>query len=462
MLLIAGLCLLAVLVAAATSERPKPADGLPNIVLVTIDTLRADHLSSYGYHLKTSPRIDQLAAEGARFENVHTVIPLTGPAHSSLFTSRYPQEHGARTNGTAVPKHSKWLSLPQIFRHFGYHNAAFVSAWPLIDHLTQMGRWFDTYDQRMTRKYEVFSSSRHASDVTPVVLRWLDDNHDKTFFLWVHYFDPHSPYAMHARFASPEGSGHSGGVPEARNKEMSARISRYDSEIGYTDYHLGRVLDRIDLLGLRDSTLLVLTSDHGESLGEHGYVGHGRRLYEGILRVPLIMRYPEKIAAGKVVYEQVSLLDIAPTVLDLAGLSRIDSQPVPTDFAGRSLAGALINGERLPPRPMRYVAFAGRKGFAPGWLSWMWARKSTLPLHLGRTQGNRKVVWTPEAERVSIVDLNDDPHEDDPRVHERQGKTYQRETAELRAWFEKTDLEESEAQLTRRDAEVLKSLGYLQ
>ena len=461
----AGICLASALVVAAKSDRPAAADGLPNVVLITIDTLRADHLSSYGYHLKTSPRIDQLAEEGVRFENASTVIPLTGPSHSSLFTSRYPQEHGARTNGMAVPRKSKWLSLPQILNRFGYRNAAFVSAWPLIDRLTQMGHWFDVYDQRMTRKYDVFSSSRLARDVTPPVLQWLEENHDKTFFLWVHYFDPHSPYELQPRFASPESSGHSGKGAGARaneDREMAKRIKRYDSEIGYTDYYLGRVLDRIDRLGLRDSTLVVLTSDHGESLGEHGYVGHGRRLHEGILRVPLIMRYPKKVAAGTVIRQPVSLLDVAPTVLELAEVSKIATESVPSDFAGRSLAAALACGEGLPPRATRYVTFAGRKGIAPGWLSWMWSRKSALPLHLGKTQGDRKVVWTPETESVSITDLNDDPFENESSVHGPDDDTYEKETAELRRWFERTDLAQSEAQLTERDTEVLESLGYLQ
>ena len=465
-LLTVGTCLLSVLVLAGGPERPEPESEQPNILLITIDTLRAAHLSSYGYHLETSPNIDQLASEGTRFENVYSVIPLTGPAHSSLFTSRYPQEHGARTNGTAVPKNSRWLSLPQILKRFGYYNAAFVSSWTLLDRLTQMGRWFDLYDQRMTRKYDVVNSSRHAADVTPPVLRWLDENHEKPFFLWVHYFDPHSPYDLRQRFASPKSTGNPRIVVPARNpahrKEMNARIKKYDSEIGYTDYHLGRVLDRIDKLGLHDSTLVVLTSDHGESLGEHGYVGHGRRLYENILRIPLIIRFPGNVPAGKVIEERVSLLDITPTVLDLVGIAPSGSESLPASFAGRSLAHALLSGERLPPRTMRYVTFAGRKGFAPAWLSWMWARKSSLPLHLGKTQGNRKVLWTPEQELVSIVDLDNDRFETDPSLFKRPDEPYQKQTAELRRWFETTDLEKSESQLTERDAEILESLGYLQ
>ena len=125
-----GVGLLSLSALAGSAAEPPSGRNHPNILLITVDTLRADHLSSYGYHLKTSPEIDKLAEEGVRFANAYSPIPLTGPSHTSLFTSRYPQEHGARINGFAVPKDSKWLSLPQILKRFGYQNGAFVSAWP--------------------------------------------------------------------------------------------------------------------------------------------------------------------------------------------------------------------------------------------------------------------------------------------------------------------------------------------
>jgi arylsulfatase A-like enzyme len=448
---------------APAREAAQRGDNLPNVLLITIDTLRADHLSSYGYHKKTSPRIDQLASEGVRFEKVHTVIPLTGPSHLSLFTSRYPQEHGARINGTAPPQNSRWLSLPQVLRRFGYRNSAFVSAWPLIGRLTQLNGWFDEYDETMTQKYDLVHSSRAAQDVTLAVNRWLDQNSSgqKPFFLWAHYFDPHSPYEMKEGFDNIEPSGHPKRGPEPLSADMAKRIERYDSEIAFTDFHVGRLLDRVDRLGLRDSTLVVLTADHGESLGENGYIGHGRRLDEGIVRVPLILRYPKKIKPGNIVAQNVSLLDIAPTVLDLAGVVALAKDDMPWSFSGRSLATVAAGGDRLPERPMRYVAFAGRKGFAPGWMSWMWSRKSTLPLHLGVTTGAEKFVWSPGSEELAVLDLEQDPFELEPHVVEPGERVYKRRTASLQRWFESTDLEESELEISDRDAEVLKSLGYL-
>ena len=143
------------LLSLTTTLRAEGAGKYPNILLITVDTLRADHLSSYGYPLRTSPTIDRLAEEGTRFSSAYSPIPLTGPSHISLFTSRFPQEHGARVNGYAVGKDSKWLFLPQILKKFGYTNAAFISAWPLNSRLTHLGKWFDTYDENLTRSYQV-------------------------------------------------------------------------------------------------------------------------------------------------------------------------------------------------------------------------------------------------------------------------------------------------------------------
>ena len=326
------------------AEQGTPADSPPNLVLITVDTLRADHLSCYGYHLATSPNIDQLASEGVRFERAYSPIPLTGPSHISLFTSRFPQEHGARINGVAVAEDSKWLFLPQILRKFGYRNAAFVSAWTLTDRLTQLGQWFDTYDQDLTRSHQVFHSSRFAEDVTPPAIEWLRGNRHRPFFLWVHYFDPHSPYHPREEFASPKRNGHPGNSADWADKEAQERINKYDSEVGYVDHHIGKLLAELDDLELRDSTIVALTADHGESLGEHGYVGHGRRLFKGIVHIPLILRYPGTIPAGRVIPQAASLLDLTPTVLELA-LGKGKAATLPVSFAGRSSASAVVGGE---------------------------------------------------------------------------------------------------------------------
>lgn len=439
----------------------RPSDRRPNILLITIDTLRADHLSCYGYHLKTSPRIDRFASEGVRFERAYSVIPLTGPSHFSLFTSRYPQENGARINGIALPEDSQWLLLPKILKGYGYHNVAYISAWPLTSRLTHLDRVFDLYDEELTRSYQLFNSSRYAEDVTPRVVAWLTRTRTEPFFLWVHYFDPHSPYLLHEEFASLQPSGHKRSEPQWRDPTVRERIKQYDSEIGHTDYYVGQLLDALDKCGLRDSTLVALTSDHGESLGEHGYVGHGRRLEERILKVPLIMRYPLRIQAGKLIRQRVSLLDVMPTVLDLAVTNRSENA-FRDSFAGLSLAEAIVGKGRIPLRTLRYLTFGGKKGWTPGWLSWLWVDQDDLPLRLGKSEGALKRVWSPRENQLSIVNIERDPFELNPQILRDDSGLYEEATSELKEWFTTTERAQAEMTRSKRDEEVLRSLGYTQ
>jgi arylsulfatase A-like enzyme len=440
-----------------------PLSNAPNVLLITVDTLRADHVSSYGYHLKTTPNIDHLASEGARFANAYSAIPLTGPSHFSIFTGRYPQEHGARINGVAVPENSKWLALPQILRKFGYHNAAFISAWPLTARLTGLDRWFDHYDEELTRSYRVFTSTRFAEDVTPRVIQWLKDKPKQPFFVWVHYFDPHEPYHLRERFAAPEKLHEPPAGRPQPSAEMRDRIQRYDSEVGYADSYIGKLLESVDELGLRDSTVVALVADHGESLGEHGYVGHGRRLSQDTVRVPMIFRYPGKIKPGQVIAENVTLLDLTPTLLAFTVADHITQDKIPISFAGMSLAPAMTAGQKVPQRPIRYVTFTGKKAFAPHWLSWMWVPNETrLPLHLGETQGTRKMIWSPRKEELAVYDLAEDAYEMDPDIYAKSDRTYKKEMPAMKRWFDSTNLEDAETTLSERDSEILRSLGYVQ
>ena len=450
------------LVAQLDSPPEQPERRNPHVVLITVDTLRADHLSSYGYHLRTSPRMDQLAAEGVRFDRAHCVIPMTGPSHFSMFTGRYPQEHGARINGVALVSNSKWLTVPQVLRRFGYTSGAFVSAWPLIGRLTQLNRDFDHYDEDLERSYQVFHSMRWAEDVTPPALRWLDENKDEeNLFLWVHYFDPHEPYNLREDFADPERVGDPPeGAPE-HSQEVRNRIRRYDSEIGYADRHIGMLLDRIDKLGLRENTLVVLVSDHGEGLGEQGFVGHGRWLYESTTRVPWIMRLPGEIEPGTVIDENVSTMDLAPTLLDLAVPQFREETEISISYAGRSQMPAIRTGSKPPSRQIRFLSFEGKKGFIPSWISWVWKPNAGLPFRIGKLDGSQKMIWTPERGQFEYFDLASDPFEQRSEILAKGDRRYKFESAAFERWFESTNLAESESRLTKRDAEILESLGYI-
>lgn len=438
------------------------ATTMPNVVLFTVDTLRADHLSCYGYHLRTSPNIDKLAAEGVRFEQAHTVIPLTGPAHISLMTSRYPQDHGARINGLSQRDDARLIFLPSVLRKFGYRNAAFVSAWPLTSRLTHLDDWFDVYDEDMPRKYQMFASSRYAQDVTPRAIEWLESNTDRPFFLWVHYFDPHSPYHLRKDFANPEQIGAPPAGRPPMNQEMRERVQKYDSEIGYADHYIGKLLGTLDDLGLTNNTLVMLMADHGESLGEHDYVGHGRHLYKDIVRIPLIMRLPGYTTPGKVVEREVSLLDVAPTVIDLTVRKKEPNLKLPVPFAGRSLAHSLNGGGEPDEETVRYVTFGGKKGFFPRILTTFWMDMDSLPLKMGHTLGPRKVIWTPRETRLEVFNVTADPFELKPAKIKAKAPQYKIETARLRRWFEETAGEEGKNEMTDKDLEVLKSLGYIQ
>jgi len=449
------------LLALAASRLPAPgAAGAPNVLLITIDTLRADHLSCYGYHLRTTPNLDRLAAEGTRFERAYTTIPLTGPAHFSLFTGRYPQEHGARINGVAHNDEARLIFLPQALRKFGYSNAAFVSAWPLTSRLTRLNRYFDHYDEELTRTYQLFNSSRFAEDVTPRAVAWLKSNPRRPFFLWVHYFDPHSPYHFRKPFSRPARIGKARPNALPSDEETRFRVASYDSEVAYTDYYVGQLLEAVRELELDRSTLVVLTSDHGESLGEHGYVGHGRHLYENIVRVPLIFRWPGVVQAGKTVSSDVSLLDVAPTILELAA-GPAERLPIP--MGGRSLAGALYEGGAAPEeRVIRHITFAGKKGFFPRWFSFLWTSVDERPLRIGVLAGSRKLVWSPQDESLEIFNLSRDPLEQAPLRPGRKTPLYQAETARLDQWFESTAGAAGHNRMTEKDLEALRSLGYLQ
>jgi arylsulfatase A-like enzyme len=459
-------CLVVILAIAidwplGAAENSVPAH--PNVLLITVDTLRADHLSSYGYAWKTSPNIDKVARQGARFERAYTVIPLTGPAHFSLFTSRYPQEHGARRNGEAIPGDRTLLMLPQVLRANGYRSGAFISGWPLNGRLTHLNDSFDDFNEDLTRTYQLFNSSRWAEDVTPPAIEWLKNHarEDRPFFLWVHYFDPHSPYNYREHFADlkPNGAASPSGIED---ESMRERVLNYDTEIAYMDWHLGQLLAAVEELGIRDSTLVVLTADHGESLGEHDYVGHGRHLYEDILRVPLIVRLPGQVKPGQVISTPVSILDIAPTILDLTIRETLEQKKAPLTFTGRSLASAIVKGERLSERRVYYLTFAGKKGFMPKWLSWLWIKEAELPLRFGFLERARKLIWSPEDGEAAWYDLRGDAAELRPQLLRDGGAPYAAETGRLKNWFARTNTPDNETQLSSRDIEVLKSLGYVQ
>jgi len=329
----------------------------PNVVVIAIDTLRADALSSQGGRPGVSPRFDAFADSAARFGAAFAHAPWTLPSFSSLFTSLPPQAHGAGGN-----VHEGWRALDaahttiaEHFRDAGWSTHAIVN----VDFLTDAfgtTQGFDDVDARISNdNHEV----RRAGVTTDAALGWIDAAGAQPFFLLVHYFDPHAEYdpppAWRARFAAEqdrESSAFRFGAREHvvnhRNGRMpldASTLSRaralYDGEVAYTDDEVGRLLDGLAARGLDARTIVVITSDHGEEFGEHGSWEHGHTHFDELLHVPLAIRAPG--LAPRSVSEPVGLVDVAPTLCSLAGLTP------PASFRGRDLSSALRTGSPLPP-----------------------------------------------------------------------------------------------------------------
>jgi arylsulfatase A-like enzyme/Tfp pilus assembly protein PilF len=338
------------------------------VVLVTIDTLRADHVGSYGAARAHTPHLDTVAAEGVRFEVAVSPAPLTLPSHASLMTALDPPDHGVRHNaihrlGDGIP------TLAEHLRAASYATAAFVGSL-VLDGRFGLTRGFDVYDDAMAGRVsaKVGFAERPADRVVDAALAWLDGAPDR-FFLWVHFYDPHATYKPPPGFAS-------------------AFASRpYAGEIAFTDAHLGRLVGELRERWPEGGTLLVVTSDHGESLGEHGEASHSYSIYDATQLVPLLMSGPG-VPRGRAVASPVRLVDVAPTLLALAG-----ADPLP-DVAGRDLR-PLIDGSEAGERVAYLETLATRLDY--GW----------SPL-LGLRTARFKYIRAP---RPELYDLRGDPAE---------------------------------------------------
>lgn len=283
------------------------AKEMPNVLFIVVDTLRSDHLGCYGYRNISTPNIDSLARCGTLFKEVISQIPLTTPSHASLFTSTYPQFNKVRDNA-GYKLDSSCVTLAQVLRDNGYSTAAFVSS-IVLDSKYGLNKGFQVYDDNIEKPavkkvIRFMDEERKADQVTGAAIGWLKGNKDKKFFLWVHYYDPHALYN-----------------PPLPYKQIYAG-NPYDAEIAFVDEYIGVLLRVLRELSLDKKTLIVFTSDHGEGLGEHKETGHGIFLYDSTLKVPLIFCYPGIIPQGRVVENQVRLIDIMPTLLDLLGIKK--------------------------------------------------------------------------------------------------------------------------------------------
>lgn len=342
------------LACGTAEEIPAPADGAPrNVVLVTIDTLRADHLSLYGYPRATTPEIDRWLGGGIVYERAYSTDSSTAPSAASFLSGLLPQEHRVRLLHQLLPAD---VSLVTDHLPDAYETAAIVSNAVLADEAIGFARHFDHYDDRVDEpepRRRVWE--RSAARTTDAALAFVDGRDDpaRPLFLWIHYMDPHGPYrapdAFRGRFEPPPGPPIA--IEPARMiarylvepglSDARAYVDRYDEEIAYTDAEIGRLLDGLDRrLGL-DGALVALTADHGESMTDHNYwFTHGYQVYEELVRVPLALRAPGVASARS--RALVSGVDLAPTILRFAGV------PVPPALRGVDLlAPGRIEDDRV-------------------------------------------------------------------------------------------------------------------
>ena len=446
LLVLVALC--STLFSAAPSGARDGGRRFPNILVISVDTLRLDRLSIYGYERPTSPYIDLLLRGGARFEEARTPEPLTAPAMVSTFTSLHPHEHGASRNGLRMrPELPSW---PKALKGRGYKVAAFVGNWTLKDEISGLGEHFEVYEEVLNRKrWGLFLGEATAEDLNKRAVSWLDRHQkrdgDWPFLLWLHYVEPHAPYRFRPQTA-----------PALGIKSRDKKSDRYDTEVAYVDRAVGRLLSDVRMRVPMEDLLIVFLADHGESLGEHGYWGHGRNLFEQTLRVPMGIVWDGKIPTQQVVGGAATLLDIGPTVLGLLGLE------VPMAFQGKDWTGHLVAGQTIEPG--RVTFHQAHKGAVQRRKNNDRARRAGL-LEVGLVRdGKQKELLTVKTQPAvrSVFDLNEDSLESVSLEAESTPPSSQLEAwlTEVRQGLEASDLLPPPT-LDEESLEQLKALGYI-
>ncbi|MEA2344129.1 MAG: choline-sulfatase [Thermoanaerobaculia bacterium] len=397
----------------------------PNVLIITIDTLRADHLGCYGFPFARTPSLDKLASESVRFTDAISAAPITMPAHSSIFTGLFPVAHGVRDNG-AYALGENAVTLAERLRDAGYTTHAFVSAL-VLNRRYNLNQGFETYDDDLWAEDDpklFMIRERQAPKTADRFLQWFGDwdkTRTKPFFTWIHFFDPHQPYR-----------------PSATDAALS--VSPYDAEIAGVDRQVGRIVETLRAKGVLDNTLLILTADHGESLGEHGEQTHAIFVYDATVRVPLLIRY--KPAFPPRVYEgSTRSVDIVPTVLGVLGLPGGET----TD--GHDLGAAIRGKETAPVLPQYSESLLSEVGFG------------MAPLFAIRSGGYKYI----RAPRPELYDLRNDPHELHD-LHASLPRIAASLDAQLTQLMKDSSRHSAKAEanpMTRETEESLQALGYL-
>lgn len=418
--------MIALLLTAATMSAP-------NIVLISVDTLRADHLGFYGHSHPTSPNLDRLAESSLVFSDMICEVPLTAPSFAAMMTSQYPRATGVTRNGIRLP--DSVPTVAEMLSAAGYETMCVTSNWTLKSRLSGLDRGFGNYDDGFKKKrWLILKSEREATEVTDLAIAQLAARDAaKPFFAWFHYSDPHAPYKLHPEFAVSTESAYAGD-PGAKEKV------RYDSEIRYADTEIQRLLDVLP----KENTAVVFIGDHGESLREHGYLGHGRRMYQNGLRIPFFIHGPG-IAPGRS-KAPVRGIDLGPTLLDLAGLTPAEG------MLGLRLTRALPDPDRV-----RIVeTYGGAVLNVPGAKELMTASGPELQSAIS---GGWKLIT--EGGEPELYYLPNDPNEQF-NLATRSPDRLSSLTEKIAQWSKTiSNNKATAATLSDEDIEALKSLGYV-
>ncbi len=400
-----------------------------NIILFTIDTLRADHLECYGYDKVKTPQINRLANEGILFEHNIVQAPLTLPSHASILTGTYPLHHGVRDNGGFYLDESH-LTLAESLKSKGYATGAFVAAFVLDSHwgLDQgFDYYYDNFDLTKYKKISLDSVQRRGDEVLAEVYKWVENQSQQKFFAWIHLYDPHTPYDPPEPYKSQYGG---------------KRYSLYDGEIAYVDQLMGEFRNFMEEKGLWERTLIIFTADHGESLGEHKESAHGFFIYDSDVRVPLIVRFPGAKLAGRTIQNQVRSIDIMPTVLNAVGGN------IPESVHGKSFLPLLLGQEEETERLAYSETYWPRYHY--GWSELKLLRK-----------GQYKFI---DAPRPELYDVYEDPGETENLVNRKAslGNEMKRELEALIEQYSREGIAEAEPQKIDNDSLIkLQALGYI-
>jgi len=429
----------------------------PNVLLISIDTLRKDHCSACGYERNTTPNLRVLAEQCARFDLAYAPSSSTAPSHATMFTSLYPITHQVLKQGHKLSQED--YTLAECLSANGYQTAAVVASF-VLDAKFGFSQGFSFYDDDL--KSSTVSIHRNywknqpdvidqiADATTQKTIAWLKKQRsaERPFFLFVHYFDPHAPYVPPEPFLSQFAP------PGKQPTELEKIIDQYDGEIAFTDREIGKLFETLKKIGIEENTLVVVTSDHGEGLGQHDHLGHSINIYEEAVRVPLLFRWPNRITQGRIFSDPVELVDLVPTILDL-----ISIKPDGFSCQGRSLAAPLRGESSLDAdRPI----YLYREYYKDRQMKLLSGKKVRLKGgKFGIRMGNWKYIEGKEENTKELFDLAADPQELMNLY-----TTFPKKTAELASqlteWKKGHARKESvQNRISEDDLERLKALGYV-